>query len=210
MEKPQTGFQAEQPARQPEITARPLTPMLPLDSPRWVTLSTFFGSPRELPDYLQRWQNGLGTPEEQDVYRRFQDYFLHQATITDVAYAVAPYLALALDEKRTTRAFDYVLDLGLIEANRLTPPSPPVPEDLQESYSWAVSRARVHAADLLGVEWPKTEFQYLLSTIAWLHGHSGLGWALWHLGEIVAECPKCGEVFCPEEFKDPEDRSLTR
>lgn len=175
--------------------------MWSLDSTKWATLSTFFGDPSDLPGHLRRWQDALGTSTEEDVYADFYECFLHQATITDAAYAVVPYIVEALDQRRTKRVFDYVTDLGLIEANRLTPHSPKMPEGLDIKYADAIARAQSHAVGLLSVDRPKPDFRYLLCAIAGLYGHPVLAFILFHLDCITGECANCGEQVYPEEIQ---------
>ena len=132
--------------------------MLPLDSPRWIELDTFFGNPERVPVVLAEWVDAVGFDEATTIYQRdLFNLFLHQGTITNVAYAVVPWLVAHCTraEDATDRAC-YVCDVALVEFNRLTHGIYYVreggdrePEWLMTDYRQAVEAARPMAEDLL-------------------------------------------------------------
>jgi hypothetical protein len=120
-----------------------------------------------------------------------RDYFLHQFSITDAAYAVLPHAVAGLRGVPVAERTDYLLDLAFIEAARLGPYAPPLPKDLADAYQSAVIGARAIACEGLGAGLSKPDFRYLLCSISALHGHPGLGRMLLHLEALEPE-----EVTC--------------
>ncbi len=174
--------------------------LLPLDSPRWMELTTFFDRSQELPLLVERWYVSVGHDTAGEAWSEVQTEILHQFSTIDAAYAVSPYLADALHKASPTERLIYLVDLGLIEAARQTE-GPLPPDDLIADYQQAIVIAR-HAvlADIrVGVE--ASEFRYYLTTIANLFGHPKLGDLLFNLGCIEAQCPQCGAWAYPEEIQ---------
>ena len=94
---------------------------LPLDDPRWSELSTFFEDGPTLAAGLSEWNRAIGFDQEYDIYSQYVfNLILHQGTITNAAFAVAPYLADVCLNRRTDNLVEYLADIGWIEANRLT------------------------------------------------------------------------------------------
>jgi hypothetical protein len=177
--------------------------MLPLDSPRWQSFHTFFGSPDEVPRRLASWRQSIGSPDEESQWSETWEQFLHQFTITDAAYAAVPHVVRELDRVEPRKRFDYLVELALIESARQTDVgAPPLATDLADSYHAAVVRARRFAVELLSLEWPKIDFRYLLSILASLHGHGEMGNLLFNLDCVCGTCATCGEVVYPDEIQD--------
>jgi hypothetical protein len=177
--------------------------MLPLDSPRWKSFSTYFGTPEEVPLRLLSWRRSIGGPNEESEWTDLWEQFLHQCTITDAAYATLPHVVQELHRVEPLNRFDYLVELALIESARQTGGASPVlPHDLAESYYTAIRDARQMAVELLSLDWPKIEFRYLMSILASLHGHAGLGDLIFNLDSLCGECPKCGEFVYPDRIQD--------
>ena len=70
--------------------------MLPLADERWGQLTTFFGKPEDVPKVLEEWLASIGFDQEETIYQRdLFNLFLHQGTITNVAFiAIVPPPAL--------------------------------------------------------------------------------------------------------------------
>jgi hypothetical protein len=67
--------------------------MLPLDSPRWSELDTFFDASGKVPAILNEWIAAIGFDQEMTIYLRdWHELFLHQGTTTNAAYAVVPWI----------------------------------------------------------------------------------------------------------------------
>jgi hypothetical protein len=96
--------------------------MVPLDSPQWNSFRTYFGTPEQVPERLASWQKSIGSPEEESKWSDLSEQFLHQFTITDAAYAAVPHVVRDLGRVDPRKRFDYLVELGLIEAARQTDP----------------------------------------------------------------------------------------
>ena len=93
--------------------------MLDLQNPRWNELHPFFGSPADVPRAIAEWLLSIGFDQEEVVYARdLQQLFLHQATISDVAFAVVPWLVEAATNRCSSLAIQYISDVAMIEMNR--------------------------------------------------------------------------------------------
>ena len=176
--------------------------MLPLNSRRWCTFKTYFGKAADLPERIHRWQRAIGEADEKSLWHDLWEMFLHQFTITDAAYAVTPNIVAELQRVAPAERFDYLVDVGLVEAARRKEKAPRLPDDLAEEYHAAIRQARGFAISCLSLELPKEEFRYLISTLCSLHGHDVLGDMLFHQDCICGECPQCGEHVYPEEIQD--------
>jgi hypothetical protein len=175
--------------------------MLSLDSPRWKSFSTYFGSPEQVPQRLASWRESIGGPDEDLQWSELWEQFLHQFTITDAAYAAVPHVVGDLDRVAPRKRFDYLVELALIEGARQSAGAPELASDLAHPYYTAMAKARHLAVECLSLELPKIEFRYLLSILASLHGHGVLGDLIFHLDCLCGECPKCGEFVYPDEIQ---------
>jgi hypothetical protein len=131
--------------------------MLPLDSPRWSELDTFFGEPEKVPHVLGEWIDSIGFDQESTIYSRdLFNIFLHQGTITNVAFAVVPWIVENCNRSELTCRVDYLADVALVELNRLSygvysirDGGDAEPEWLMEAYKSAIERAQSMAEDVL-------------------------------------------------------------
>jgi hypothetical protein len=177
--------------------------MLPLDSPRWKSFSTYFGTPEQVPQRLASWRQSIGSPDEESQWCDLWEQFLHQGTITDAAYAAVPHVVWELDRVEPRKRFDYLVELALIESARQTDGgAPALAADLADSYHAAIREACRLSVMLLSLEWPKIEFRYLTSILASLHGHGGLGDLIFHLDGLCGQCPRCSEFVYPDRVQD--------
>ena len=91
--------------------------MLPLNDDKWKQLTIFFGKPENLPSVIQEWLEYIGTDQEETINReKLFDLFLHQATITNAAFAVVPWLVHVCREGVTTFQIEYLTHTALVEA----------------------------------------------------------------------------------------------
>jgi hypothetical protein len=156
--------------------------MLPLDSPRWHKLKTFTPEPARLPGLVDQWRQANVPKKATALWRELVDFFLHQFSITDAAYAVLPYVAAELQRMPPRQQFDYIVDASLVEAARLLPQAPKMPKDLAASYEVGVRQVRDVACSCLTAGLPKPQFLYLLCSLSNLSGHPQLGQVLFKLG----------------------------
>jgi hypothetical protein len=168
--------------------------MLPLDDDRWGQLTTFFEEPKHLPKVLRTWLESIGLNHEEGIYNReLFDLFLHQATITNAAFAVVPWLVQVCKEGRTNLRGQYLIDVALVEANRLEygvcgnrRKTAPYPEWLMSDYHNAILDARKLVEEMIQVE-QNDEIKFGLTALKpALYGNSGLAWSQWTGGSIGA------------------------
>ena len=163
--------------------------MLSLDDDRWRHLTTFFGQPEELPSIIKDWLESIGSEQEEVVYDRdLVDIFLHQSTITNVAFAVVPWLLHVCKEHVTKLQPNYLLHIALVEANRLSDGlyyhrtgTEEYPEWLMVDYHQAILESR----DLIDkvVEAENLEEGIRTRLVALrpaLFGDADLAWAQWY------------------------------
>jgi hypothetical protein len=181
------------------------TGILPLDSPRWKSLTTYSGAPEDVPRRIASWAASIGGPNEQSEWTNLSNRFLpecRQCLITNAAYAAVPHIVRGLNAVAPKKRLDYLADIVCIDDDRQIPNSPELPQDLAEAYHAAIDQARRFAIECLSLEWGKIEFRFLLSFVATLHGHGFLGSVLFNLDSLSGDCPKCGETVSPDTLEN--------
>ena len=133
--------------------------MLPLDSPRWSELDTFFGKPENLPNVIGEWVASIGFDQEARNYNELYQLFLHQVTTTNAAYAVVPWMAEHLSRGQKEDQASYLSDIATVEFLRLTcglhslrEGGEAEPTFVMTDYHDAIGRAQVMAEDILDEE----------------------------------------------------------
>lgn len=161
--------------------------MLPLDDDRWSLLTTFFGEPGDLPKFVEEWLASVGFDQEGEVYvRDLCPFFLHQATITNAAFAVVPWVVDVCRKGETRHRVEYLTDVGLVEANRLRSGvyatregTAAFPDWLMPDYQQAIRDARFVADDALDEEPDEERKRGLVAMRAALYGDADQAWARW-------------------------------
>jgi hypothetical protein len=131
--------------------------MLPLDSPRWSELDVFFGESEQAPIVLKKWIDAIGFDQERTIYERgLYQLFLHQGTITNLAFAVVPWIVEHCRHAEISNRMEYIADVALVELNRLTcgvhyvrDGGDTEPEWLMADYKHAIEQAQTIAEDLM-------------------------------------------------------------
>jgi hypothetical protein len=161
--------------------------MLPFDDDRWGRLTTFFGEPENLPKILGEWFASIGLDQEDTIYRRdLLNRFLHQATITNAAFAVVPWLVHVCKSGDTRFRLEYLTDVALVEANRLKhgvywnrKGTEEYPEWLMSDYKQAIIEARGLADDAIEAEHDVERKRGLVAMMPALYGNADLAWSQW-------------------------------
>jgi hypothetical protein len=161
--------------------------MLPLDDDRWGQLTTFYGKPQDLPVVLAKWLASIGSDQEDTVYRRdLFDLFLHQATITNAAFGVVPWLVDVCAKGKTPYQVEYLTDVALVEANRLKygvygnrKGTEETPFWLMSDYHQAIVESRKLADDVIEGEHDGQRKRGLVAMKPALFGNADLAWSLW-------------------------------
>lgn len=153
--------------------------MLPLDSPRWSELDTFFDRPDKVPKVLAEWLDAIGFDQEMTIYLRdLHELFLHQATTTNVAYAIVPWLVNNLSRSELHNQASYLTDVGFVELRRLTvgvyfvrDGGEAEPSWLMPDYHAAIQQAQTMAEDVLDEPVPEEVRTALWSLMPALFGN---------------------------------------
>jgi hypothetical protein len=161
--------------------------MLPLDDARWACLTTFSGKPEDVPQVLREWLASVGTAQEDTIYGRdLFDLFLHQATITNAAFAVVPWLVDICNKRETPYRVEYLTDVALVEANRLQygvyynrKGTEAYPEWLMADYHQAIAEARNLADEAIEAEPDEERTRGLVAMKPALYGNADLAWSQW-------------------------------
>jgi hypothetical protein len=161
--------------------------MLPLDDDRWGCLSTFFEEPDCLPDILSKWMRSIGSNLEETFYQcDLLDLFLHQASITNAAFGVVPWLVHVCKQGNTKFRAMYLTDVAMVEVNRLKTGlhynrkgTEQYPEWLMTDYHQAIIEARQLAEITIKEEADASNKQGLIALKPALYGDADLAWSQW-------------------------------
>jgi hypothetical protein len=161
--------------------------MLTLDDSRWQYLTTFFQEPHDIPKALAEWLLSIGHDQEMTIYHRsLLDIFLHQATITNAAFAIVPWIVHVCKRGETRYQAEYLTDVALVEANRIIPGvylnlegTEPYPEWLMADYHTSIAEARDLVDDVLNAELDTETRDMLIAIKPALYGNAELAWSQW-------------------------------
>ncbi len=161
--------------------------MLPLNDVRWGHLTTFFGYSEDLPNVLGEWLGAIGFDQEYLIYgRELFDMFLHQATITNAAFAVVPWLVDVCKKGVTPFQVEYLTHVALVEANRIRygvygnrEGTEAYPEWLMADYTQAIIEARDLVDDVIEAEHDVERKHGLIAMKPALYGNADLAWSQW-------------------------------
>jgi hypothetical protein len=161
--------------------------MLPIDDRRWNLLTTFFEDPEHLKGVLEDWLQSIGSPQEDTIYLNdLYDLFIHQVSITNVSFAVVPWLVNICKQGITKLSIMYLADVAMVEAIRLKvglhwtrQGTDPYPEWLMSDYHQAINEARVLAEDAIAVDHEMAIKHGLVALKPALFGDAALAWSRW-------------------------------
>jgi hypothetical protein len=129
----------------------------------------------------------IGSDQENAIYYEdLFDLFLHQATITNAAFAVVPWLVYVCKKGITKFQVEYLTDVALVEANRLKygvysnrKGTEEYPEWLMSDYIQAIMEARNLIDDIIEAEHDKKRKHGLVAMRPALFGNADLAWSQW-------------------------------
>jgi len=112
--------------------------------------------------------------------------FLHQATITNAAFAVVPWLVDVCAKYQSRFQVEYLTDVSLVEANRLKHGvyfnrhgTEVFPKWLMSDYHEAIVEARNLVDKVLEIEPDKERKRGLVAMKPALFGNADLAWSQW-------------------------------
>ncbi len=162
--------------------------MLPLDDDRWQQLTTFFKEPKDIPKILEEWLASVGFDQnESTIYHDdLFDIFLHQTTITNVAFAIVPWLVHVCRTRDTRFRATYLSDVALVEALRIKfgvhdnrEGTEKYPDWLMSDYTQAISDACNLVDDAIDSEPDQDRKRLLVALKPALFGNADLAWSQW-------------------------------
>jgi hypothetical protein len=139
---------------------------------------------------LDRWLKAVGSAEELQVFdRQLSGFFLHQATITNAALAVVPWLVHVCKEGASNFRVEYLTDVALVEANRLKrgvyfnrAGTEEFPAWLMPDYEKAIAESRGLVDAVIESEPDKDRRHGLVVLMPALFGDADLAWSQWSQG----------------------------
>jgi hypothetical protein len=174
---------------------------LPLDSPRWLELTTDGTPRRQILEVLRQAQASHDFGRDGLWQDLLSGALIHQGTIYEVTYAAVPYLVQALATADPAITSDLWIDLGFVAGSALSRHAPPVPPDLASGWAGALAVARNGSVDsFLAAELEDSSAGYHAMACVAFAGHP-VGPMIWELmsvhsgGELAARCPHCHDLL---------------
>ena len=157
--------------------------MLDFADQRWRSLETTYDCD-DVVALVRKWHASIGFDQELPQYQLLSNQFMHQCTITDLAFAMVPHLVATCEANTTSFTLLYLTDVGVTEANRLSPGSraPDLPAFLADAYSEAIIRAQPLAEAAIDSAPECRESWELRAIKPALFGNAELAWNQWRNG----------------------------
>lgn len=168
---------------------------LPLDSPRWPELAQAYGPAQDVPRLVEHLEL-VSDAERGEIWFGLWSLLCRQGSVYTASYAALPHLVGFAERRPLAERARSLHLVGAIEAGRLRPDAPPLPDSLAAAYHDALARVPGMIARSVGEAWDADTAQVLVSVLAIAKGHARLGMAALDLGPLVA-CPACGAAHAP-------------
>ena len=145
--------------------------MVPLDGPRWATLSRAYGSAADIPPLLRAVAADLAhsSPTEGPWFNLWSALH-HQGDIYSASFAAVPHLVEALSIDPAHACFDFFLMPASIEVTRNRKQTP-IPPDLADAYLASLERIPIVAGPALARPWDDSLCRSILAALAASKGH---------------------------------------
>ena len=159
--------------------------MLQLDALRWSTLSHAYGPAFDIPEKLIE----LSSATEPKKDAKSEPWFglwsslCHQGDVYDASYAALPHIVDIACKTRSPIDFNFLLLPTSIEVARSMGRGPPVPIDLQETYSEAVARLTECIALHRNENWDQDMLISAISAQAAAKGHTKIAHVIMNLDD---------------------------
>jgi hypothetical protein len=172
--------------------------MLPLDSPRWQTLTHAYGPASNIPDLLIQLRHTSTNVQRRQIWRELWSALCHQDTISSASFAAVPHLVDIAATQPIHKRIHYFDLIAMVAVWGRHSSFTPVPPDLSADYEAALTRAATLVMECLQQPWDEElDYQALLGTLAATQGHPitalNIIDDLTHADEI--ECPACGTTY---------------
>jgi len=145
--------------------------MVPLDSPRWSTLSHAYGSADDIPALLRAVAADVAhsSPTE-GPWSELWSALYHQGDIYSASFAAVPHLVETLARDASRACYDFFLLPALIEVTRFRK-NTPIPQDVSSWYFDSLKRMPIVAARAMERPWDDSLCRSLLAALAASKGH---------------------------------------
>ena len=161
--------------------------MLALDDPRWEELRDAYGDGSEVAAILAELQEPVLDSEFwSDLYSRI----CHQYTVYTSTYAAVPHLVEYARGVPAERRLDPLLLVGVAHACSFLDDAPDMPADLRFAYDLAIKNAAPLLRECLGGTLTQSQFRYVQSALAAVHGFVDLAFVIEAL-DTCFTCPTC-------------------
>jgi hypothetical protein len=159
--------------------------MIELRDPRWQTLSHAYGSAADIPDLLRQLDGATGPKigHESEPWFSLWSSLCHQGDVYDASYAALPHIVEIACNAKEAIDFSFFQLPAAIEIARNSGNGPPVPTDLTEAYSEAVSRLTECVALHRHEDWDEPTLLSAASALAAAKGHHRVAEAIMNLDD---------------------------
>ena len=159
--------------------------MIHLDDPLWPKLSHAYGSAADIPELLRQLARGTGPKSRYDSEPWFTLWssLCHQGDVYDGSYAALPHIVEIACNAKEPIDFSFFQLPAAIEIARNSGKGPPVPADLAQAYSNAVSRLAESVALHQHENWDEVTFLSAISAMAAAKGHFRVAEAVMNLDD---------------------------
>jgi len=158
--------------------------MLPLDDPRWASLSHCYGSAADIPGLLQQLANDTGPRKggyESEPWFSLWSSLCHQGDVFEASYAAVPHIVDIASKASAPLDCSFFQMPSAIEIARINGKGPPVRTDLAAAYIDALTRLIECIAKHLNDDWDKSTLLCAVSALAVVKGHHRIAEAILNL-----------------------------
>ena len=159
--------------------------MIELDDPRWSNLSHAYGNAADIPELLRQLGRSTGpkTGYQSEPWFTLWSSLCHQGDVYDASYAALPHIVEIAVSAKEPIDFSFFQLPAAIEIARNSGNGPPVPADMAETYSHAVSRLTECVAVHRHEDWDEPTLLSAVSALAAAKGHHRIAEAIMNLDD---------------------------
>ena len=147
--------------------------ILSLNDPRWMTLSTAYGSACEQVVVWLRQAYAEGVAG--DILGNIINEIQHQGDTSEAMYAVAPHLLMLAESAEPSIARQLDIHAGLIHCASQTSNAVQCPDDLKAEFIQSATLGRRRVTEWLQVAEGLDDFKYGVAALAGFVGHGRFG-----------------------------------
>lgn len=159
--------------------------MIELDDPRWRKLSHAYGTAADIPELLRQLARATGPKVgyQSEPWFTLWSSLCHQGDVYDASYAALPHIVEIAVSAKEPIDFSFFQLPAAIEIARNSGNGPPVPADMAEAYSHAVSRLTECVAVHRHEDWDEPTLLSAVSALAAAKGHHRIAEAIMNLDD---------------------------